>query len=79
VSALEHQMQEVESLVLSKQYLAAIDLIESIFQIREIPLHHKSNLYRLIGDCFTKLGDSDRGITAYSKAIEHDQYSPRAH
>jgi tetratricopeptide (TPR) repeat protein len=79
VSALEHQMQEVESLVLSKQYLAAIDLIESIFQIREIPLHHKSNLYRLIGDCFTKLGDSDSGRTAYTKAIENDQYSPRAY
>lgn len=79
VSSLEHQVQEVESLVQSKQYLAAIDLIESIFQIREIPAHHQSNLYRLIGDCFTKLGDADSGRNAYMKALEYDQYSSRSY
>jgi tetratricopeptide (TPR) repeat protein len=79
VSSLEHQVQEVESLVQTKQYLAAIDLIESIFQIRDIPMHHRANLYRLIGDCFTKLGDSESGRNAYIQALQHDPYSARSY
>ncbi len=79
VSALDHQALEAEALVGAKQYLAAIDLIESIFRIKDIPLHHKSNLYRLIGDCFTKLGDGEQGKVAYNQAIELDAYSPRAY
>lgn len=77
--ALDHQILEVEEKIRGKQYLAAIDLIESIFKIQEIPSHHKSNLYRLIGDCFTKLGDGEQGKAAYSQSIEHDPYSSRAY
>lgn len=77
--ALDHQILEVEGKVKAKQYLAAIDLIESIFNIQDIPAHHKSNLYRLIGDCFTKLGDGEQGKAAYAQAIEHDAYSSRAY
>lgn len=79
VSALDHQVLEVESLVHSKQYLAAIDVIESIFQLKEIPVHHKANLLRLIGDCFTKLGDGDSGKNAYVQSVELDPYSARAY
>jgi len=78
LSAIDHQVLEVESKVATKQYLAAIDLIDSIFKLEEIPAHHKSNLYRLIGDSFTKLGDSDASKNAYLEAIELDPYSPKA-
>jgi tetratricopeptide (TPR) repeat protein len=77
VNALDHQVLEAESLVFSKQYLAAIDLIESIFQLREIPIHHKANLYRLIGDCFTKLGDGESGKNAYVQSVDLDPYAAK--
>ena len=78
INALDHQVLEVESLVKGKQYLAAIDVIESIFQLKDMPVHHKANLYRLIGDCFTKLGDGEAGKSAYIQAIELDPYSAKA-
>jgi tetratricopeptide (TPR) repeat protein len=78
INALDRQVPEIEALVQSKQYLAAIDLIESMFQLENMPTHHKSNLYRLIGDCFTKLGDGDSGKNAYQKAVEFDGFSAKA-
>lgn len=78
-SSLDHQVLEVESLVASKQYLKAIDMIESIFQITDVPVHHRANLYRLIGDCFAKLSDNDGAKNAYIKAIELDPYSAKAY
>lgn len=78
ISQLDHQVIQAESLVASKQYLAAIDLIESIFQLKDVPRHHRANLLRLIGDCFTKLGDGEAGKNAYIQAIELDPYSARA-
>jgi tetratricopeptide (TPR) repeat protein len=79
LSAIDNQVLEVESKISSKQYLAAIDLIDSIFQVEGIPAHHTSNLYRLIGDSFTKLGDSDASKNAYLQAIEIDPYSAKAY
>jgi tetratricopeptide (TPR) repeat protein len=78
-SSIDNQVREAEALVSSKQYLKAIDAIESVFQVKEIPLHHSANLYRLIGDCFAKLGDNDGAKNAYIKAIEQDPYSARAY
>jgi tetratricopeptide (TPR) repeat protein len=78
-SDLDQRVLEVEAKVANKQYLEAIDLIDSIFQIQGIPTHHKSNLYRLIGDSFTKLGDSDASKSAYAQAIELDPFSARAY
>jgi tetratricopeptide (TPR) repeat protein len=78
-SDLDQKVLEVEAKVAGKQYLAAIDLIDSIFQLADIPTHHKSNLYRLIGDSFTKLGDSDASKSAYLQAIEHDPFSAKAY
>jgi glycosyltransferase involved in cell wall biosynthesis/Tfp pilus assembly protein PilF len=77
-NAIDHQVAEVESRVSSKQYLAAIDLIESIFQLPDLAVHHKANLYRLIGDCFAKLGDNEAAKDAYIKAIEADSFSAKA-
>jgi tetratricopeptide (TPR) repeat protein len=75
-----NQIVEVEAKISQGQYLAAVDLIESIFELeKDIPSHHKSNLYRLIGDCFTKLGDTEGGKNAYVQAVELDPYSAKAH
>lgn len=79
LSEVDYKVLEVESKVANKQYLAAIDLIDSIFQLENIPTHHKSNLYRLIGDSFTKLGDSDASKAAYAQAIELDPFSAKAY
>ena len=79
VLSIENLVSEVESKVLSKQYLVAIDLIESIIAMREVPVHHTSNLYRLIGDCFAKLGDSETAKASYVKAVELDPYATKAY
>ena len=74
------QIEFIESKISQGQYLAAVDLIEATFELKtQIPNHHKSNLYRLIGDCFAKLGDNDGGKNAYIHAVELDPYSPKAH
>jgi tetratricopeptide (TPR) repeat protein len=78
-NALDHQVVEAESLVFAKQYLAAIDLIESLFKISDMPIHHRANLLRLVGDSFTKLGDGEAGKNAYIKSIELDPYAARAY
>lgn len=79
VSSIDHQVFEVESKVKTKQYLEAIEMIESIFTIQDLAEHHKANLYRLIGDCFTKLGDLEAGKDAYIKSIDLDKYSAKAY
>ena len=80
ISSIDQQVTEVESKIESQQYLLAIDLIENIFvSDLKIPDHHHSNLYRLIGDCFTKLGDHEAGKNAYVQAIELDKYSFKAY
>ena len=76
---LDHQVKEVEARVMNKQYLAAIDIIESIFKEQNIPVHHRGNLYRLIGDCFAKLGDNEASKNAYIQAAELDPYAPKAY
>ncbi len=76
--AIDSQVTEVENKVNAKQYLAAIDMIEGIFASDQVPVHHKANLYRLVGDCFTKLGDPESGKNAYIQATELDPYAAKA-
>ncbi|NRA67964.1 MAG: glycosyltransferase [Pseudobacteriovorax sp.] len=76
---LDHQVLEVEAKIKAKQYVAAIDLIEAIFKSGNMPVHHRSNLYRMIGDCFVKMGDYEASKTAYITAAELDPYSARTY
>lgn len=76
-TSLDHRVLEVESQIRSRQYVAAIDLIETIFKSETIPVHHRANLYRLVGDCFAKLGDLDSAKESYSTAAELDPYSAK--
>ncbi|MES2746112.1 MAG: glycosyltransferase, partial [Bdellovibrionota bacterium] len=59
LSSLDIRVLEIEAKVKNKQYIEAVDLIESVFKMDQVPVHHRANLYRLIGDCFAKLGDID--------------------
>lgn len=77
--SLDYQVHEVEAKVQSKQYLAAIDLIESIFQAQNVPVYHSSNLYRLVGDCFAKLGDIDQAKNAYTRAVDLDAFGAKSY
>jgi tetratricopeptide (TPR) repeat protein len=71
---LDVQIKEVESLVSASNYLDAIKLIDRVFSSSDLPVHHKSNLYRIIGDCFTKLGDLVSGKEAYETSLSLDPY-----
>jgi glycosyltransferase involved in cell wall biosynthesis/Tfp pilus assembly protein PilF len=78
-ASIDQQVREVELKVSTKQYLAAIDLIEPMIRAGNLPPHHEANLYRLIGDSFAKLGDLDQGKNAYLKSVEVDPFMARAH
>ncbi len=79
LSSLDLRVLEIEAKVKSKQYVQAVDLIESVFKMEEVPVHHRANLYRLIGDCFAKLGDLDGAKDAYNHGAELDPYSPKVY
>lgn len=76
---LDHRVLEVEAKIKAQQYIEAIDIIESIFKMEQIPLHHRANLYRLIGDCFVKLGDLESAKGAYMQGAELDPYSSKVY
>lgn len=78
-TSLDVRVFEAESKVKNKQYLDAIDIIESIFKVKNIPIYHKANLYRLIGDCFAKLGDTEAAKDSYIKACDLDPYSAKVY
>ena len=79
LTSLDIRVLEIESKVKNKQYLEAVDLIESVFKMDQVPVHHRANLYRLIGDCFAKLGDIDGAKDAYNHGAELDPYSPKVY
>ncbi len=72
--SIDSQVEEIETKVQSKQYLVAIGLIEEMLRKEDIPAHHEATLHRLIGDSFTKLGDSASGKAAYIKATMLDPF-----
>ncbi|WGL59419.1 tetratricopeptide repeat protein [Pigmentibacter sp. JX0631] len=65
---------QIEEMVIAKQYIDAINLISQAFQKTNLSVIQQATLFRLIGDCFTKLGDLDNGVSNYSKALELDPY-----
>ena len=76
---VDNAVLEIEAKVAAKEYLVAVDRIEELFLRQDIPLHHRGNLYRLVGDCFTKLGNSKEGKNAYAQALDLDPYQAKAH
>ena len=74
----DRRVMEIEARIANGEYLDAVDLIEGLFATGNVPIYHQANLYRLIGDCFVKLGDGSGGKSAYNKAIELDPFSARS-
>lgn len=67
-------INQIEEMVIAKQYIDAINLISEAFQKKGLSTVQQANLFRLIGDCFTKLGDLENGSLNYTKALELDPY-----
>jgi tetratricopeptide (TPR) repeat protein len=67
-------ISQIEEMVIAKQYVDAIHLISQAFQKGTLSMVQQASLFRLIGDCFTKLGDLDNGVINYTKALEQDPY-----
>jgi glycosyltransferase involved in cell wall biosynthesis/Tfp pilus assembly protein PilF len=78
-NAIDRAVIEVESCINTGDYLDAVDRIEMLFSTGAVPLYHQANLLRLVGDCFTRLGDSTSAKNAYSRAINLDPFSAKAH
>jgi glycosyltransferase involved in cell wall biosynthesis/Flp pilus assembly protein TadD len=78
-NAIDRAVIEVEACINSGDYLDAVDRIEMLFKTGAVPLYHQANLLRLVGDCFTRLGDSSSAKNSYSKTLELDPFSAKSH
>jgi tetratricopeptide (TPR) repeat protein len=74
----EGLINTIEDLVKAQRYLDAIQLISNAFQDPSLSAANKATLFRLIGDCFTKLGDLDNGSQNYLRALENDPYCAKS-
>jgi tetratricopeptide (TPR) repeat protein len=77
-NAIDRRVIEIEARIANQEFVDAVDLIEGLFSNGNVPVYHQANLYRLIGDCFVKLGDGTSGKAAYTKAVDLDPFSPKA-
>lgn len=67
-------MERIETTIQARQYLRAIELIEAAFARPGLTATAKSQLFRHVGDCFTKLGDLENGLQNYARSLELDPY-----
>ena len=73
-NAVDRAVLEVESCINAGDYIEAVDRIEMLFAAKSVPLYHQANLLRMVGDCFTRLGEPSGAKEAYSKAITIDPF-----
>lgn len=66
--------EQIEKTIQGRQYLDAIHLINKAFNMNDLTTSQRANLFRHIGDCFTKLGDLENGQANYTRALELDPY-----
>ncbi|MBI2601522.1 MAG: tetratricopeptide repeat protein [Deltaproteobacteria bacterium] len=74
---IDKLVAEAEKKLATKQYLDAVEIIESALGGEEVPHYHLSSLYRIMGDCFAKLGNFEESKNAYIKATEADELSAK--
>ena len=67
-------LERIETTIQARQYLRAIELIEAAFARPGLTGTTKAQLFRHVGDCFTKLGDLENGLQNYARALELDPY-----
>lgn len=77
--SIDHQLLKVDQLIRQKSFVEAVDMIEPMLQMDGLPATTLAELLRLVGDCFTKLGDSEAGQSAYDKALSLNPRSAKAH
>lgn len=70
-------IEQIEKTVKAHQYVEAIQLISNAFKMPGLTEMQKANLYRHIGDCFTKLGDLENGLQNYARSLELDPYNSK--
>lgn len=67
--SVDHQLMKIEQLIKDKSYVDAVDLLDPLLKMDGLPAGTLAEILRLVGDCFTKLGDAKSGHEAYEKAI----------
>lgn len=75
--SVQRVFEQIERTVSARQYVEAIQLISSTFQMPGLTELQKALLFRNIGDCFTKLGDLENGLQNYVRSLELDPYSAK--
>lgn len=65
---------QIEKAIQARQYLDAIRIIEHTFTRPNLTQSQQSQLFRNIGDCFMKLGDTPNGRANYLRATELDPF-----
>lgn len=78
-NAIDRAVVEVEVCINNGDYLDAVDRIEMLFAAGSVPQYHQANLLRLVGDCFTRLGDTTSAKNAYTKSLAIDPFIAKAH
>lgn len=78
-NAIDRAVVEIEVCINNAEYLDAVDRIEMLFRAGSVPQYHQANLLRLVGDCFTRLGDPSSAKNAYNKALVVDPFIAKAH
>jgi len=71
-------IEQIEQMIKGRQYLDAIECISQAFTKKDLSTLQQASLFRLIGDCFTKLGDLDNGSDNYLRAVDLDPYCARS-
>lgn len=74
---LDEMINQTGEKVAQKEYFEAINLIEHLFSNETLRQSQTAELYRLMGDCFTKLSTYTKAKECYLKSIELDNFSSK--
>lgn len=77
VESVSHVIDQIEKTVQARQYVEAIQLISNAFKMPGLSEMQRANLFRHIGDCFTKLGDLENGLQNYARSLDLDPYNAK--
>jgi tetratricopeptide (TPR) repeat protein len=76
-SDAQQLFDQIERNVQARQYLDAINAIETAFRLPGLKASQTAWLFRTVGDCFTRLGDLESGQQNYLRAADLDPYCHR--
>lgn len=76
-SDAQQLFDQIERNVQARQYLDAINAIETAFRLPGLKASQHAWLFRTVADCFTRLGDLESGQQNYLRAADLDPYCHR--